>query len=108
MGLGGASLFNSCFLAFGSLGPYCLGMNSKIALRVALVVSVALGAASSAALGQSLGRTNAPQLQNQEVTSPAPGKPDAPKRLLVYVVAGVLSAAAVGFAIMPSRRTPKQ
>lgn len=83
-------------------------MNSKIASRVVLVASVVVSIASSSALGQSLGRTDAPQVQSQEVASPKPGSPDAPKRMLVYVVAGVLGAAAIGLAVMPSNRTPSQ
>lgn len=73
---------------------------------LALLASIVLsGAAANEARAQSLGTTGQQQQQQVTVRPPDPGDPEAPSRLMVYAVALLLGGAAIGLAVMPSRRT---
>jgi len=80
--------------------------------RVLLIVTptVAMLAATPLLQAQSFSAPGAaPNQQTNadgtEIRPPDPGKPEAPGRVAIYVVAVLLSAAAIGVAVMPSKRT---
>lgn len=86
---------------------YCSLMSIKSRIGRALLVAGILGMTTGICQAQQRGTTSSTQNRAPaaQVNPPKPGQLEPPNRVLVYGVALIVGAVAVGLAVMPSRRT---